>query len=92
MIERHKAEQRDRLAALCSAAGAREPQLLADTLTLLLEGARQSPGHGRCRLLRSFRQGLPRGDRFFRLIASFGGTFTASMPFSHDRGDVEAGR
>ncbi|MHC2364065.1 TetR/AcrR family transcriptional regulator [Rhizobium leguminosarum] len=42
MIERHKAEQRDRLAALCSAAGAREPQLLADTLTLLLEGARVS--------------------------------------------------
>ncbi|EJB01368.1 AcrR family transcriptional regulator [Rhizobium sp. BK619] len=42
MIERHKAEQRDRLAALCSAADAREPELLADTLTLLLEGARVS--------------------------------------------------
>jgi AcrR family transcriptional regulator len=40
VIERHKAEQRDRLAALCSAAGVREPELLADTLTLLLEGAR----------------------------------------------------
>ncbi|AJD45078.1 TetR/AcrR family transcriptional regulator [Rhizobium sp. SEMIA 4085] len=40
VIERHKAEQRQRLEELCSAAGAREPQLLADTLTLLLEGAR----------------------------------------------------
>ncbi len=37
VIERHKAEQRDRLEALCLAAGAREPNLLADTLTLLLE-------------------------------------------------------
>jgi AcrR family transcriptional regulator len=51
LIERHKAEQRNRLAALCSAAGAREPQLLADTLTLLLEGARvirQSMGSDGC--------------------------------------------
>ena len=51
VIERHKAEQRQRLAALCSAAGAREPQLLADTLMLLLEGARvirQSMGRDGC--------------------------------------------
>jgi AcrR family transcriptional regulator len=51
VIERHKAVQRERLAALCSAAGAREPQLLADTLTLLLEGARvtrQAMGNDDC--------------------------------------------
>ncbi|MFK0331795.1 TetR/AcrR family transcriptional regulator [Rhizobium sp. NPDC090275] len=51
VIERHKAEQRDRLEALCLAAGVREPQLLADTLTLLLEGARvtrQSMGKDNC--------------------------------------------
>jgi AcrR family transcriptional regulator len=51
VIERHKAEQRDRLEALCLAAGAREPELLADTLTLLLEGARvtrQSMGSDNC--------------------------------------------
>ena len=51
LIERHKAEQRQRLAELCAAAGAGEPQLLADTLTLLLEGARvtrQATGSGGC--------------------------------------------
>ncbi len=51
VIERHKAEQRQRLAALCSAAGAREPQLLADTLMLLFEGARvtrQAMGSNGC--------------------------------------------
>ncbi|CDM62926.1 MULTISPECIES: TetR/AcrR family transcriptional regulator [Rhizobium] len=51
VIERHKAEQRDRLEALCLAAGAREPNLLADTLTLLLEGARvtrQAMGNDTC--------------------------------------------
>jgi len=40
VIERHKAEQRDRLEGLCRAADAREPKLLAETLTLLREGAR----------------------------------------------------
>jgi AcrR family transcriptional regulator len=51
VIERHKADQRHRLVALCAAAGASEPQLLADTLTLLLEGARvtrQSMGSDGC--------------------------------------------
>jgi AcrR family transcriptional regulator len=51
VIEHHKAEQRDKLEALCLAAGAREPQLLADTLTLLLEGARvtrQAMGNDNC--------------------------------------------
>lgn len=37
-----KTRQRDRLAALCKAAGAAQPDLLADTLTLLIEGARVS--------------------------------------------------
>ncbi|MBN9064660.1 MAG: TetR/AcrR family transcriptional regulator [Rhizobiales bacterium] len=40
VIESFKTRQRDRLAQLCRDAGAREPDLLADTLTLLLEGAR----------------------------------------------------
>jgi hypothetical protein len=35
-------EQRSRLAALCRGAGIAEPEILADTLTLLLEGARVS--------------------------------------------------
>ena len=51
LIERHKAMQRNRLAALCMAAGSREPELLADTLTLLLEGARvtrQAMADGGC--------------------------------------------
>jgi AcrR family transcriptional regulator len=51
VIERHKAEQRNRLETLCRAAGAREPTLLADTLTLLLEGARvtrQAMGNDSC--------------------------------------------
>ncbi len=50
VIERHKAEQRDRLEALCLAAGART-KLLANTLTLLLEGARvtrQAMGNDTC--------------------------------------------
>ena len=40
VIEQHKGAQRDRLIALCAAAGADEPELLADELSLLLEGAR----------------------------------------------------
>jgi hypothetical protein len=35
-----KAAHRDQLARLCSAAGLREPEMLADELHLLLEGAR----------------------------------------------------
>ena len=42
VIERYKAEQRRRLVELCGAAGSREPELLADILTLLIEGARVS--------------------------------------------------
>jgi len=40
VIEECKSQQRARLVALCSAAGLSEPELLADELNLLLEGAR----------------------------------------------------
>jgi len=49
VIETFKKEQRERLAALCRAAGLKQPELTADELFLLLEGARvstQSVGHG----------------------------------------------
>jgi hypothetical protein len=49
VIEAFKRDQRERLAALCRAAGVSEPELVADELFLLLEGARvstQSVGHG----------------------------------------------
>jgi len=42
VIEEFKLAQRKRLAALCRAAGLRDPDLLADELYLLLEGARVS--------------------------------------------------
>jgi AcrR family transcriptional regulator len=42
VIEQFKTAQRDRLAALCGAAGIAEPELLADELFLLLEGAHVS--------------------------------------------------
>ena len=42
VIEQFKAEQRDRLIGLCAASGIAEPDLLADELFLLLEGARVS--------------------------------------------------
>jgi AcrR family transcriptional regulator len=42
LIEELKNDHRNRLAALCRAAGTAEPEILADTLTLLLEGARVS--------------------------------------------------
>ena len=42
MIEEFKIRQRDRLAGLCSAAGASKPDLLADALVLRMEGARVS--------------------------------------------------
>jgi AcrR family transcriptional regulator len=42
VIEEFKSRQRDRLASLCAAAGAGQPGLLADTLFLLIEGARVS--------------------------------------------------
>ena len=42
VIETFKAAQRERLVGLCRAAGADEPELLADELFLLLEGARVS--------------------------------------------------
>jgi hypothetical protein len=42
VIEQYKTAQRDRLAALCGAAGVAEPELLADELFLLLEGAHVS--------------------------------------------------
>jgi AcrR family transcriptional regulator len=42
IIEELKTEHRDRLAALCRRVGISQPEVLADTLTLLLEGARVS--------------------------------------------------
>jgi len=42
VIEDFKTAQRNRLAALCRAAGVEQADLLADTLSLLLEGARVS--------------------------------------------------
>ena len=42
VIEEFKKHQRDRLARLCGAAGASRPGLLADTIVLLIEGARVS--------------------------------------------------
>jgi AcrR family transcriptional regulator len=42
IIEAHKAKLRARLAALCRQMGAREPELLADQLFLLMEGAQVS--------------------------------------------------
>jgi AcrR family transcriptional regulator len=49
VIETFKKGQRDKLAELCRAAGLANPELVADELFLLLEGARvstQSVGHG----------------------------------------------
>ncbi|HWF95944.1 MAG TPA: helix-turn-helix domain-containing protein [Xanthobacteraceae bacterium] len=40
VIEEYKSQQRARLVTLCGAAGLGEPELLADELNLLLEGAR----------------------------------------------------
>jgi AcrR family transcriptional regulator len=42
VIEAFKSDQRERLARLCAAAGASQPELLADELFLLVEGARVS--------------------------------------------------
>jgi AcrR family transcriptional regulator len=42
VIEAFKTAQRNHLASVCRAAGARDPELLADTLDLLIEGARVS--------------------------------------------------
>jgi AcrR family transcriptional regulator len=42
VIEEFKTGQRNRLASLCRAAGAAQPDLMADALSLLLEGARVS--------------------------------------------------
>ncbi|MCQ1574945.1 TetR/AcrR family transcriptional regulator [Neorhizobium galegae] len=42
VVQEFKNSQRDRLASVCEAAGSSDPQLLADTLSLLLEGARVS--------------------------------------------------
>jgi hypothetical protein len=42
VIEEHKIAWRARLVALCQAAGLAEPELLADELNLMLEGARVS--------------------------------------------------
>lgn len=49
VIEEFKKNQREKLAALCREAGLTQPELVADELFLLLEGARvstQSVGHG----------------------------------------------
>jgi AcrR family transcriptional regulator len=42
VVQEFKNFQRDRLAAVCEGVGSSNPQLLADTLSLLLEGARVS--------------------------------------------------
>jgi AcrR family transcriptional regulator len=42
VIEQYKADQRGKLVALCAASGCGEPDLLADELFLLLEGAQVS--------------------------------------------------
>jgi AcrR family transcriptional regulator len=42
IIEQLKSDHRNRLAELCRRAGISQPEVLADTLTLLLEGARVS--------------------------------------------------
>jgi hypothetical protein len=42
IIEEFKTNHRNRLASLCRRAGISQPEMLADTLTLLLEGARVS--------------------------------------------------
>jgi AcrR family transcriptional regulator len=42
IIEELKTEHRNRLASLCRRAGISQPEVLADTLTLLIEGARVS--------------------------------------------------
>ena len=42
VIEQFKSAQRDRLVGLCGATGIAEPEMLADELFLLLEGARVS--------------------------------------------------
>jgi AcrR family transcriptional regulator len=42
LIEELKTEQRNRLAGLCRTAGIAQPEVLADTLTLLFDGARVS--------------------------------------------------
>jgi AcrR family transcriptional regulator len=48
LIEKMKTEQRDRLANLCRRAGIPKSGVLADTLTLLLEGARVSSQAAGC--------------------------------------------
>jgi AcrR family transcriptional regulator len=69
VIEDFKKAQRNRLAALCRATGVAQPELLADTLSLLLEGARvnrQSVGlDGPCAHFVSMGEAI---------IASFAGT------------------
>ncbi len=40
VIEKHKQSERDRLVKLCKQAGASKPEMLADELFLLIEGAR----------------------------------------------------
>ncbi|MCC6946497.1 MAG: TetR/AcrR family transcriptional regulator [Bradyrhizobiaceae bacterium] len=57
VIEEFKKEQRARLAALCAGAGLSQPELVADELFLILEGARVSsqsvgPGGPACSFVR----------------------------------------
>jgi AcrR family transcriptional regulator len=77
VIEAFKTAQRDRLARLCRDAGIAKADLLADTLSLLLEGARvsrQSAG----RFWRTSATAAPR-----RLTRKFG-----RRPSPHDAGDL----
>ena len=80
VIEQFKTEHRDRLADLCRAAGIVQADLLADTLSLLLEGARVS--------WQSVGPNGP-GARFVQIgeavIASFGG-LPKAPPGATERG------
>jgi AcrR family transcriptional regulator len=70
VVEEFKKTYQDRLTMLCSAAGAKDAELLADTLSLLLEGARVS------------RQSVgSKGPsaRFVQMSETIIGTFTQSL-------------
>jgi AcrR family transcriptional regulator len=71
VIEKCKNSYRDRLTKLCGAAGAADAELLADTLSLLLEGARVS------------RQSVGKegpSARFVRMSEAIIETFTRTIP------------
>jgi len=71
VVEELKRAHRDRLAGLCRAAGIAEADLLADTLTMLLEGARLS---------RQCAGAEGPGARFLRAAEAVLRTFAAGTP------------